>query len=74
MQKNAVGGSKNIPLTAEGIIRHMLGHIPLECRNIFLFFYSGGNTKGNTEREQREMKGRGILEQRRWISKEKGEK
>jgi hypothetical protein len=23
MQKNAVGGSKNIPLTAEGIIRHM---------------------------------------------------
>jgi hypothetical protein len=22
MQKNAVGGSKNIPLTAEGIIRH----------------------------------------------------
>ncbi len=33
-----------------------------------------GNTKGSTEREQRDMKGRGKLEQRRWISKEKGEK
>jgi hypothetical protein len=30
-----------------------------------------GTTKGNTEREQREMKGRGKLGQRRWISKEK---
>ncbi len=38
MQKNAVGGSKNIPLTAEGIIRHMEGNIPQECRNTFLFF------------------------------------
>jgi hypothetical protein len=35
--KNAVGGSKNIPLTAERIIRCMKGHIPQECRNFFLF-------------------------------------
>ncbi len=37
MQNNSVGGSKNIPLTAEGIIRHMKGNIPQKCRNIFLF-------------------------------------
>ncbi len=37
MQKNAVGGSNNNPLTAEGVIRRMCGHIPQECRKIFLF-------------------------------------
>jgi hypothetical protein len=38
MQKNAVGGSKNIPLTAEGIFCSMSGHIPQECRTTFPFF------------------------------------
>jgi hypothetical protein len=30
MGKNAVGVSKNIPLTTEGIIRRTLGHFPTE--------------------------------------------
>ncbi len=38
MQKNAVGGSKNIPLTAEGIFCRMYGHIPQKCRKAFPFF------------------------------------